>query len=125
LINELKEKYNDAIAFYLIVPGRLYSAKEIADFSNGYLKKSVLYKDKDRRLAQYLNATVTPEVVLLESKTAKTIYAGALDNWAVSLGKQRTKATENYLRDAIESYLHHQPPMLTFKEPVGCFINDF
>lgn len=125
LINNLKQQYSASVAFYLIVPGTLYSMDEIKSFSKGYLKNAVLYKDASLDLARYLRATVTPEVVLLEGKTGKTIYAGALDNWAVSLGRQRSKATANYLRDALESSLHHQPPVVTFKEPVGCFINDF
>ncbi|HUQ96931.1 MAG TPA: hypothetical protein VM010_04635 [Chitinophagaceae bacterium] len=124
-ITALQEKYKSAAQFFLIVPGQSFTVAEIKKFSNGYLKKSVMYKDADLQVARYLHATVTPQAILMETKTGKQVYAGALDNWAVSLGRQRAKATENYLQDAIESYLHHADPAITYKEPVGCFINDF
>ena len=125
LINGLKQKYASDLTCYLIVPGNSYSMNEIKSFSKTYLKNAVLYKDANLELSHYLRATVTPEVVLLEMESGKAIYSGALDNWAVSLGKQRIKATENYLLDAIESYLHNQPATVVYKEPVGCLINDF
>lgn len=125
LINSLKSKYDGAISFYLVVPGETYSRKEIANFSKDYLKKATVFQDENFKLSHYLQATVTPEVVLIETKTGKPVYRGALDNWAVSLGKQRRKATENYLTDAIDSYQNGQVPPIAFTEPVGCLINDF
>jgi thiol-disulfide isomerase/thioredoxin len=125
LINRLKQSYRTDVTFYLIVPGSSYSMGEIKNFSKDYLKHAVLYKDARLRLTQYLRATTTPEVLLLENKTGDAVYKGALDDWAVSLGRQRTKATENYLVDAIEKYLHNEPVTVAYKEPVGCLINDF
>ena len=125
LLNTLQHDYQTTINFYLIVPGSAYSMKELKNFSNAYLKNAMLYKDAALNLSYYLRATVTPQVVLLETETGKAVYTGALDNWAVSLGKQRLKATETYLQDAIERYLHNQPVAMAYKEPVGCLINDF
>lgn len=125
LINDLKKTHSAAVSFYLVCPGKSYGMGELKSFGKEYLKSAVIYRDDNLALSHYLRATVTPEVVLMESKTGKAVYAGALDNWAVSLGRQRNKATENYLQDAIESYLHNQPPPVAFKEPVGCLINDF
>lgn len=125
LINELRKKHNNTVRFYLVVPGKSYSMGEIKSFSAEYLQNAIVYKDETFNLSRYLQATVTPEVVLIESESGKLFYRGALDNWAVSLGKQRKGATEHYLSNAIESYLRHQSPAVAFKEPVGCLINDF
>ncbi len=125
LIGELKKRHNSNVLFYFIIPGNAYSMGELKSFSKKYLSNAVVHKDVTFGLSNYLQATVTPEVVLMESETGKAIYRGALDNWAFSLGKQRMKATEHYLSDAIESYLRRRPPTVTFKEPVGCLINDF
>lgn len=125
LINELQKKHAITVSFYLIVPGMSYSMGEIKSFSKEYLKNAVVYRDATFDLSRYLQATVTPEVVLIESERGRPVYRGALDNWVVSLGKQRKGATEHYLSDAIESYLHHRFPAVAFKEPVGCLINDF
>src|SRR6476469_10169005 len=83
LINSLKQTYRADITFYLIVPGSLYSMGEIKRFSKDYLKQAVLYKDATLQLTQYLGATTTPEVLLLDNKSGDVVYKGALDNWAV------------------------------------------
>jgi thiol-disulfide isomerase/thioredoxin len=125
LINTLKKKYDNSVTFYLLVPGKSYSKGEIKRFSRTYLKGMAIYRDATFDLSRYLRATITPEVVLIESRSGQAVYRGALDNWAVSLGRQRTQATTHFLQDAIESYLRHQPPPVAFSEPVGCLINDF
>lgn len=112
-----------SVQFYGIISGKSYSPGEIADFLKSYRVIFPLLIDRDKKLTAYLSATVTPEVKLIDAKGA-LIYSGAIDNWAVSLGRQRTVVTENYLQDAIAERLKGDPVKVAHTQPVGCLIND-
>jgi hypothetical protein len=44
--------------------------------------------DLKKELSNYLQATVTPEVVLLNKK-GELIYRGAIDDWVEKLGQKK------------------------------------
>ena len=77
--------------------------------------------DPDFKLAHYYGATTTPEAVFID-KNGKLLYKGAIDNWAISLGKKRLEATAHYLRDAVENHLSGNVIDPKETKPVGCFI---
>ena len=68
-INELFVQYEkDSIAFMLIFPGNYYSKKTIKRFINEYGISIPSLIDKDFQLTRKLNATVTPEAILIDNK---------------------------------------------------------
>ena len=77
--------------------------------------------DGDRALAQKVQATVTPEAVVVD-KSGATRYRGRVDNKYVSLGTARQVVTSHDLRDAIEAVLAGRPVPHPKTEAVGCFI---
>lgn len=77
--------------------------------------------DPKIKLADQLNATITPEAVVLTDR-GNVIYTGAIDNWAISLGQKRLQATAHYLSDAIKNYLSGEEIAPTKTKAVGCFI---
>jgi thiol-disulfide isomerase/thioredoxin len=124
VLNQLDRQYAGKIKMYGIIPGRTYGTAEINDFVQKYKISYPLLPDPSLRLSRYLQASATPEAILLSSGD-ELIYKGAIDNWYQALGKSRVKATENYLKDAIERSLKQEPVYLKRTTPVGCLINDF
>jgi hypothetical protein len=80
--------------------------------------------DRDLQIAHSLGATVTPEAILITSDST-VLYKGAIDNWYKALGRASNKPTEQYLQEAIDHVLRHEPPPVRSTDPIGCLINDF
>jgi peroxiredoxin len=123
-LNEMNARWKQQVSFVGIVPGKSYSKKDINAFAHSYNISFPLYTDKSFALSKKLQATTTPEVVLID-KTGKIRYRGAIDNWFVDLGKNRSKPTSNYLENAISQSLGGQAVIIYSTKPVGCLINDF
>lgn len=121
-VAKLKLKY-PKIRFYGIVPGKAYGGKEVAEFVSKYKVNFPVLIDKNKELSQYVQATTTPEAVVIDRMGAVP-YRGLIDNWAVSLGQKRQVITEHYLEDALTDLNANK--ISTYKEtkPVGCLIND-
>jgi hypothetical protein len=120
----LKQQYGEKIQFWGIIPGKTYTREAILAFAEKYKISYPLLIDSSLRLSRSLHAAVTPEVILLNARN-ELVYKGAIDNWLKELGKQRTKATENYLQDAIVMTLQRKSPPVKRTRAVGCGINDF
>lgn len=120
--NELYDEFHsDSIRFYGVFSGTSYSEEEIVGYKNAFGVKMPFYFDPDFALANGVDATVTPEVVVLD-KNLKTVYRGAIDNWAVTVRKHRQVVTEYYLKDVLTALENGQEPPFKITEPVGCFI---
>ena len=124
LLNDLRRQYGNEVQFNGIIPGKTYTSATVNAFAHKYKINFPLLIDPAKQLTNYLQASITPEVVLLNSR-AELIYKGAIDNRMKSLGMERWKATENYLLDAISQYLQHGSITLKRTRATGCLINDF
>lgn len=121
-LNDLQKKYEGIdVLFVGIVPGNFYSEQKIDSFKTVYNVQGFLLLDRDKKLTNYLHATITPETFVLDS-TGTVRYSGAIDNWAVDLGQKREVITEFYLIDAIEAILSDREVTVTHAPAVGCFI---
>ncbi len=108
---------------YGIVPGTAYTTKDMAAFQNKYHIAYPILIDAEQKFTQYLKATVTPQVILLD-KEGTLIYTGAIDDWVQAQGKKKQQPTQHYLQDAIQQSL--QPEVVKIKKTTvfGCKIND-
>lgn len=99
------------------------SRKESKAFRTEYQVPEIIQfvDDKKHIMTDKYSATITPEVVLLDTNQ-QVIYQGAIDNWFFELGRYRLEITEHYLVDAIEASLKGQPPPVKKTEAIGCFI---
>jgi len=122
VLNRLSDQYKGRITLYGVIPGKAYSAGELEKFRTGYHLRFDLLTDRDFELVKLLKATTTPQVFLL-SRQNEILYAGLIDNWAASLGVQRTVVTRHYLAAAIDAALNHLPIATRTTIPVGCLIN--
>jgi peroxiredoxin len=124
VLNNLYKQYNNHIQMYGIVPGKAYSNEEIKKFKQEHDIQFSLLIDYDKKLTSYLHAVVTPQVILLNNKY-QLLYKGAIDDWAVSLGKQRVKTTQNFLHNALQQSLSNETLLIKRTKAVGCRINDY
>ncbi|MEZ4947476.1 MAG: redoxin domain-containing protein [Cyclobacteriaceae bacterium] len=119
-IKEIVKKFESTTDFYGVFPEQ-FSMKEIRKFKKEYKVSIHFLRDDKMVMAQYLEATVTPEVFLLD-KNLDLQYKGAIDNWFYELGKNRRNTTEQYLIDALTALNQNEKPPLQQTEAIGCFI---
>ena len=124
LLKSLYQQYKRDVEFYGIIPGKAYSADDVRRYRNESDVPFPLLIDESKALSNYLQASVTPQVILL-NKDYELVYEGAIDNWLMKLGKQRPKATEAFLTKAISQNLHNQKVSVKRTKAVGCRINDY
>ncbi|WP_295118233.1 redoxin domain-containing protein [uncultured Chitinophaga sp.] len=118
------QQQNPSVNFYGIIPGNTYSSKQITKFADDYQIRFPILTDKNMKLVKALQATVTPEAVVLDH-AGQVYYRGLIDNWVTALGKKRARASEHYLSSAIGSLAAGATVKQTNTEPIGCLINEF
>lgn len=123
-LDSLYNQYKNQVQVYGIIPGKAYSNEEIKQFIHDYDIQFPLLADYDKKLTAYLHAVVTPQAILLDNKF-QLLYKGAIDNWVQSLGKQRVKATQFFLSDALQQSISNQTVLVKRTKAVGCRINDY
>jgi len=123
-LNDFNQQYAANVIMYGIIPGKAYSENGIKKFIEDYNIQFKLLIDNDKKLTSYLHAVVTPQAILLNDKN-QLVYKGAIDDWAVALGKQRVTTTKYYLRDALQQSLSHKTVLIKRTKAVGCRINDY
>ena len=124
ILSKLSEEYEGQLKVYGMVPGLAYTGSDIAQFSKEYQIVFPILIDVKKEFSNYIKATVTPEVVLLD-KTGEIVYRGAIDDWVQELGKKKLRAQENYLENAIKQYLNGTPVLVKKTTPKGCLINEY
>lgn len=121
-INKLINQYQGkGVSFIGIVPSKDFTLKSINDYRLTYKSSLKILRDENNELVQFLNASITPEVFLLNTN-ARVIYSGRIDNWAYELGKKRKVITDHNLKNAIEALLAGKPVTVSKTKAVGCFI---
>ncbi|MEM9052756.1 MAG: redoxin domain-containing protein [Bacteroidota bacterium] len=120
--SEIIEEYNaEGIRFYGVLSGKYYTGEEMNEFLRKYDLTLPVIVDPKFSLANHYEATITPEVVLVNN-SGEELYQGAIDNWAISLGQKRIKTTEFYLKDALTASLVGTEISPSQTKPVGCYI---
>ena len=109
------------IPFIGVISGNFYTKEEVRSYKLKYdLEMDILF-DPEFKLSKFYGATTTPEAVFIDN-VGKLKYMGAIDNWAISLGKKRLNTTEHYLSDALDNFLSGNKIDPERTKPVGCFI---
>jgi len=122
-LQRLNDKYAPSgMAVYAVFPGDMRHAA-VDSFRTAYRLTIPVFYDPGQEFVHRYKVTVTPEVLLMDAES-RVIYRGAIDNWAIDLGKKRSRITENYLDDAMAAVAVGQPVPLERTEPVGCYIED-
>jgi hypothetical protein len=78
--------------------------------------------DDTQTVGASLNLIRTAEVLLIDPSTWEIVYRGPLDD-RLTYERQKPAATENYLRDALDSLLAGEPIEVARRDALGCLIN--
>lgn len=78
-------------------------------------------RDDQQLVSRYFGVTRTCEAVVIDVKTARILYRGAVDDQA-SEGAQRPQANNHFLRDAIDGALAGRPIATPTSKVHGCVI---
>ncbi len=122
--NQLFQQYNGQVQFYGCISGTAFSHDEIESFITTYKVLFPFILDENKKITNYIAATVTPEVALL-TKEGKKVYSGAIDDWVQELGKQKMNVSKHYLQDAIAASLDNKEVAVKKTTAYGCLINDY
>lgn len=117
-IEDIKNAYPDKLEWVAVFPS-YFSIDEVTLFKEEYILKVPCYVDHEMALIRQLNASVTPEVFLID-QNFKLQYHGAIDDWFYDLGHYRTKITQRYLKDAIECLLNGNKIKNPAVKATGC-----
>ena len=121
-MNGLAQQFaQSGIGFYGIFSQQELPEKTLDDFTTSYSMSFPAIRDAQVKLADFFGATTTPQAFLADSR-GRTLYKGAIDNWAPELGQHRTVITEHYLLEALESLRASKPVQIKETPAVGCFI---
>ena len=118
-INSLADEYD--LLVYGVQPNPGIDNAEIIKFKEDYEFRFPIINDTTQKLTYYLNASVTPEVFLLDN-SGIIIYSGAIDNWFFDLGRYRKSATNHYLRNALDSNYGTLFSVNNKTKAIGCLI---
>jgi hypothetical protein len=109
------------VAFRLVFPDRDLTEDEVRRHLADYGITAPFAIDRDHALVKRAAATTTPEAVVFDGEGV-IVYRGRIDNRYSDLGDRRATVTETYLRDALESVLSGNLPVIAKTPPLGCLI---
>jgi peroxiredoxin len=123
-LNEIYEiSHQKGMGFAGVFPNYSSSQKGIEKFRKKYKIKFPLVTDHWKILSKKYNATILPEVIIINETTNQIEYQGAVNNLYYAPGKRRHKITGHYVKDAIFALSENKKPEIVKTDPIGCFIN--
>ncbi|MBX3414080.1 MAG: redoxin domain-containing protein [Pirellulales bacterium] len=118
---ELHDKYaSQGVAFWGIDSNRQDTLEEIARLAAEHATPFPVLKDPGNVLADRLQVTRTPEVVVLDAE-GNVRYRGRIDD-RYEVTTRRTAAQRHDLAQALEQLLRNEPVSVAETTPVGCII---
>lgn len=123
VINQIAEKYSsNPIQFGLIFLDikNKKQKEEVEMFIQKYQLTPSYIAYPNTNIANKFGATVTPEVVVM--KGTEIMYQGAIDDWFISWGKNKKKAEQHYLINALDALLANTPIWIKKTNAIGCSI---
>jgi peroxiredoxin len=117
---ELVKTNRDTLQIIGLNSNRQDSISEITKFASELGVNCPLLKDPANRVADAFGASRTPEVFLF-NLNQELVYHGAIDD-RFTYGKQKFKASKNYLADAVKAIENQRVPKISKTETDGCLI---
>ena len=121
-MRELEQEFgSEHLKFYGVFAKEWYSPEEVKNFAFKYGLTFEMLFDSENKLAHALEATITPEVFVLNSK-AEILYTGKINNWVNELGKKKLAVSDHYLKNALLAWRYGETIEPKHTEPIGCLI---
>jgi len=84
--------------------------------------------DRDGRIAAAWAIRKVPSALIAETGhygMSGVVYRGAIDDWAIALGKHRKEVNNHYLRSALDALIQGKQPSPAFTKAIGCYTEEF
>jgi thiol-disulfide isomerase/thioredoxin len=104
-----------------VFPGTFFPDAQIRHYLTRFRLDFPAWVDADYALTRALGADTTPEALLLDAR-GRTVYQGAIDNWAVEVARKRLQPTRHWLADALTALSEGRAPDPDRTPAVGCLI---
>jgi peroxiredoxin len=122
-LQALHEQYGPQGVEFLLLNSNLQDGREaIATEAAEFGIHLPILSDDTQLIGEALGVERTGEVFVVDPKTWKLSYRGAIDD-RLDYEKQKPAATKRYLADALDAMLSGNPPPLARTRPVGCLVN--
>lgn len=118
-LNDLYQRYPDMNIVGVFQDD--ISPEGLSAFKKRFDVEIPLIVDKDHQLAREFKAEITPEVFLVD-RFQRVLYSGAIDNWFISLGRNRSAPSVHYLEEAFLSYRRGEDIKRKKTKAIGCFL---
>ena len=121
-MKKLSTEYDNQVNFVAVFPQRMSNIKTASLFKKKYaLVAFKIEIDHDRAITDRYNASVTPEVVLVD-RDDNILYQGRIDDSYAAPGRMRHGKVTEDLRLSIEKALRGQIIAKPWPDPIGCYI---
>ena len=120
-----KEAVESGVRFYLVHARRDLTPEPVSTHATKYALTMPVLVDRDHALVDALDASVTPEAVVLRFTTPDSyeiVYQGSVNNLYSSVGNRRKEISEHHLRDAIRTAATGATPAPNQRKAFGCYI---
>ena len=121
-IKRLAEKFEGQTKFVLVYPVPSDSPELIREHKKKFAYSIESVRDTDQKLVKMTRVTVTPEVAVMRGSTL--LYRGRVDDRYVELGRERPKATQHDLEDALHAAIAGKPIAQRETQAIGCILSD-
>ena len=120
---ELAEQYGEqGVQFFLLNSNLQDSRTTIHDEAVRFSYDIPILVDDTQIIGESLDLVRTGEVFVLEPKTWKVVYQGALDD-RLTYENQKEVASNHFLRDAIDNIINGKEIETAQTDALGCLIN--
>lgn len=122
-LKRLQESYADKGMLFGMLNANLQDERdEIAAEAKEFAIDFPILKDESQLVAEMLGIKRTAEAFLIETKTKRIVYRGAIDD-RLSYQKEKPEAEHHYLKDAIEALVAGKEITTPMTEAPGCKIS--
>ena len=121
-IQRLAAKFDGRARFVLVYPVRSDSPELIREHVKKFAYSIETTRDIDQKLVKQTGVTVTPEVAVMRG--TQLLYRGRIDDRYVELGRERPKATQHDLENALDAVIAGKPVVQRETQAIGCFLPD-
>jgi hypothetical protein len=111
------------VSFRLVYPNPVDSEAAVRKHLQEFGYPPIGERDGDHTLVKMAGATITPEAAVFDGQQ-RLVYRGRIDDRHVELGRERPKATQHDLRNALTALLAGEAVTNARTQAVGCFIAD-
>jgi peptidoglycan/xylan/chitin deacetylase (PgdA/CDA1 family) len=121
-ITRLSAKFDRQATFVLVYPVPSDSPELIRAHKKKFAYAIESIRDADRKLLKMTGVTVTPEVAVMRG--SQILYRGRIDDRYVELGRERPKATQHDLENALTAAIAGKPITQRETQAIGCILSD-